>query len=158
MKVLTCQYYGKCFYGCLVWLNGTNGFMDLRKLNALHYRALRVAKNNFKKKISRADLDVLGRARPSVWAQYLLASSAIKAITRGNPPTLAMECKRNMFCERRGSDKPRFYDDSRRKVGKQAVRSRLNFMNDLPFDWLAGQSNDNIRRQLKKHFGFGFSS
>jgi len=94
LKVMTCQYYGKCFYGCLVWLNG---FVDLRKLNAIHYSSRRIAKKDYKNQISKASLDTMGRARPSIWAQCLMASGAIKAITRDSPPILSVECKRNMF-------------------------------------------------------------
>jgi len=71
LKVMTSQYYGKCFYGSAVWLNGTNSFLDVRKVNALHYRALRIARNDFKKKVSQAELDLIGRARPTIWLNYI---------------------------------------------------------------------------------------
>jgi len=64
-KVMSSQYYGMCFYGSTVWLNGTNSFLDIRKMNTLHYRALRIAKNDFKRKLSRAELDLIGGSRPT---------------------------------------------------------------------------------------------
>jgi len=79
MIVMTCQYYGRCFYGCPVWINGTTSFMDLMRLNALHYRALRIAKRDHRKGLRRLDLAELGRARLT---QFLMASSTIKAIKR----------------------------------------------------------------------------
>jgi len=84
-----------------------------------------------------------------------MASGAIKAITRGSPPILSVECKRNMFSQRRMKDRPKIFDDSSKKIGKQAIRNHLNFMNDIPFDRLGGLSDECIRRQLKDHFGFG---
>lgn len=92
LKVMTSQYYGRCFYGCLAWLNGTNSFIDLRRINALHYRALRIEKNDHRRMYSRAELDLIGRARPTTWARYLLSSTTIKAVTRGLPTTLVETC------------------------------------------------------------------
>jgi len=58
----------------------------------------------------------------------------LKAVTRALPTTLAGEMQRNMFVERRRSGKPKFYDNSRRKIGRQALRNRLMFMNRFDFD------------------------
>jgi len=152
MRVMTCQYYGRCFYGCPVWPNGTTNFMDLRRLNALHYRALRIAKRDDRKELSRAELDTLGRARPTTWSQYLMTSSAIKAIKRKAPTFLARESIQNMFTERRRPEVPKFFDNSKRKIGRQAVRNRLSPLNGLTFKWMNGISDDLLRINLKKHF------
>jgi len=55
-----------------------------------------------------------------------------------------------MFVERRRSEKPKFYDNSRRKIGRQALRNRLLFMNAFNFDWLDGLTDDKLRINLKK--------
>jgi len=102
------------------------------------------------RRFSRAELDLIGRARPTTWSQYLLASTTIKAITRKQPTTLANEMGQNMFVERRRSEKPKFYDNSRRKIGRQALRNRLLFMNTFNFDWLDGLTDDKLRINLKK--------
>jgi len=154
LKVMTSQFYGKCFYGAPVWLNGMNSFADLRKLNAMHYRSLRIARKDYKCNISRATLDRMGRARPSVWGQYLMASTAIKSITKCIPFNLHAEFKRNMFTERRKPLKPKFFDDSKRRIGRMAARNRLNFINDVEFDWINGMTDDLLRIKLKKHFKF----
>jgi len=70
LKVMICQFCGKCFYGSPVWLNGMNSFADLRRLNALHNMSLRIARRDFKYTTSRSTLDMMGRARPSIWGQY----------------------------------------------------------------------------------------
>jgi len=153
LKVMTSQYYGKCFYGCTVWLNGSNSFLDVRRINALHYRALRIARNDFKRKLSRAELDRIGRARPTTWSNYLMASTAIKAITRGTPKAIAEELQKNMFKERRRQNRPKFFDDSKRKIGRQQLKNRLNFLNGLSFDWIDGMCDATLRINLKKEFG-----
>jgi len=40
LKVMTSQYSGRCFYECIAWLNETNSFLDLRRINALPNRTL----------------------------------------------------------------------------------------------------------------------
>jgi len=74
----------------------------------------------------------------------------LKAVTRALPTTLAGEMQRNMFVERRRSGKPKFYDNSRRKIGRQALRNRLMFMNRFDFDWSDGLSDDRLRIDFKK--------
>jgi len=54
-----------------------------------------------------------------------------------------------MFFERR-SGKPKFFDNSRRKIGRQALINRLVIMNRFDFDWSDGLSNDRLRINLKK--------
>jgi len=63
MKVLTGQFYSTCFYASAAWLHGKNSYKDVRKLNAVHYRSLRIANKDYKRKLSRAKLDEDGRAR-----------------------------------------------------------------------------------------------
>jgi len=59
-----------------------------------------------------------------------------------------------MFTERRKPLKPKFFDDSKRRIGRMAVRNRLNFINDVEFDWINGMTDDLLRIKLKKHFKF----
>jgi len=59
----------------------------------------------------------------------------------------------NTFTERRRSGRPKFYDNSKRRIGRQALRNRLNFINDLGFDWINGMSDTALRINLKKEFG-----
>jgi len=58
LKVLTSQFYGACFYGSAAWLHGNNSYKDIRKINAVYYRSLRIAKRDFKRKLSRSKLDL----------------------------------------------------------------------------------------------------
>jgi len=82
-----------------------------------------------------------------------MASTAIKAITRGTPTVLANELWRNTFTERRRSGRPKFYDDSKRRIGRQSLRNRLNFLNGVSFELINGMSDATLRINLKKEFG-----
>jgi len=80
MKVLTCQFHITCYYASAAWLHGGNSFRDIRWLNALHYRSLRIAHSDYSRKLSRAKLDECGRMRPTTWAKYQTASTVVKAL------------------------------------------------------------------------------
>jgi len=86
LKVLRCQFYSACFYAFAVWLHGINPYKDIRRINAVYYRSLRIASKDYKKKLPKSKLDELGRARPTMWARYQSTSIVIKAITRMAPP------------------------------------------------------------------------
>jgi len=84
IKVLTCQFYSTIYYGCEVWLDSLS-FNDLRRLNALHYRGLRIAVRDYKKCLHRYELDEVGRARPTTWSKYQTANRIIKVVQSGLP-------------------------------------------------------------------------
>jgi len=59
---------------------------DIRKLNSVHYKTLRIIENDWKKKKKRAKLDKLGWAKPSLWAKYTPGISLVlKTLKREYP-------------------------------------------------------------------------
>jgi len=90
------KYYISVFYASPACLNGHNNFKDVRKLNALHFRSLRVACKDYSKKLSRAQLDQMGRARPTTWACFQTASIIMKAVLRERPKRLHDVIKQNV--------------------------------------------------------------
>jgi len=153
LKVLTAQYYSTCFYGASVWLNGQNSYLDLRKINAMHYRSLRIAAKDYKRVQSRATLDSLGRTRPSIWAKYLTSSLIIKCFTRKMPEYLssALDCQK--YVERRKPLRPKFFSKADHRIGRQSIVNRADeYINDLDFDWDNSPSNDFLRVHLKKFY------
>jgi len=96
LKVLTCQFYSAVYDGCDVWL-GTNTFNDMRRLKALHYRSLRVATRDFKRRQHHTELDNLGRTRSSTWSKYLTLSRIIKVINHGYPVQLQGHLRENSY-------------------------------------------------------------
>lgn len=153
LKVLTCQYYSTCFYGCGAWLHGDTSYADIRKLNALHYRSLRIATQDYRKLMSRASLDLLGRSRPTTWSKYITGNLAIKIARSGIPERLHQSLRCNSYTERRRPGRLKWYDGSRKKIGRQSLRNRCgNIINDLDLDWPNDSvSEDKIRVSLKRH-------
>jgi len=158
LRVVTSQFYSVCLYGCAAWLNDTTNFKDIRRLNSIHYRVLRIAVQDYRRIMPRRELDQLGRTRPTVWSKYQTASIAIKAITSGQPARLMQNMTRNSYVERRRRGRLKFYDGSRLRIGRQMIDNRLCFMNDLDYDWLTGTSDDRLRIELKKHFKMAVKS
>jgi len=150
LKVLTAQYYSTCYYGGEVWLNSL-GFDDKRRMNALHYRTLRIVLRDYRRKLHRSSLDELGRARPTTWANYLTCSRIIKTCTNHLPKRLYEMLKKNSYSERRYPGRLKFFDASRRKVGQQMIANRAGRgINGASFDWLDGISHDLMRINLKR--------
>jgi len=82
IKATTSQYYGLVYYGSQVWLGQHTPVSQLRRLNSLHYKLLRIAVQDWKRKSSRSDLDEIGRVRPSQWYKYATGSLIIKIMNR----------------------------------------------------------------------------
>jgi len=152
LKVLTSQYYGSCFYGCAVWM-ADNSFYDLRRLNALHYRALRIVVKDYKRTTSKSTLDLLGRARPSTWAKFNTSTLVLKITTRNQPKRLCEYVLMNSFLERRKPLRLKFFNKADLRIGRQTLTNRCDLLiNDLDFDWFYATSDDYIRVNLKKHY------
>jgi hypothetical protein len=129
--------------------------MDLRKLNGLHYKLLRISECDWKNRISRETLDKLGRMRPTIWTKYATANTVIKILRDRQPKRLYGHLHQTLYHERRQQLVMKFFDKSRYRVGRQCVGNRLKSVFDeidTPFNLT--ESNDAIRVKLKKALGF----
>jgi hypothetical protein len=152
LKVLTSQYYGTCYYANQVWLGPHTRKSDLKKLNSMHYKLLRISTNDYKNRTPRSELDNLGRAKPEIWSDYSTCNLAIKVLRDGVPKRLNHHLKKTMYHERR-SRLVKFYDDSRIKVGKQAIGNRLkDAFNKISTPITLKESDGTIRKLLKNSF------
>jgi len=58
----------------------------------------------------------------------------------------------NKYIERRRPLRPKFFNKSDHRIGRQAFENRTGeLLNDLRFDWANGLSDDLIRIKLKEH-------
>jgi len=149
LRVLTCQFYSKVYYGSSSWLHGLNSFVDKRLLNAMHYRAIRIAIRDHAQRVSRTKLDELGRCRPSTWGKYVLSSMAVKVVRRREPIELYEKMMKNSYVMRRKINRYRFRDTSTLKVGRLMTKNRLTILNEFDCEWLLF-SDDKLRIELKK--------
>jgi len=95
-------------------------------------------------------LDLLGRARPSIFAKYAAASIAIKTINQKIPERLYDKMVKNQFRTRRKPDKPEFYQDNRKRIGLQTVPNQMkDISSDLDQRWINLTCPHHNRRYLK---------
>jgi hypothetical protein len=118
LQVLTSQYYSTCYYANQVWLGSHTRMIDIRKLNGLHYKLLRIATKDWKNRTPRSVLDEVGRARPTTWSKYSTASTAIKILRDKVPVRLHRHLKDTLYYERRASNVIKFFDKSSKRVGR----------------------------------------
>jgi len=150
IKATTSMFYGQFYYGSQVWLGEHTTNEQLRRLNTVHYRILRIVEGDWKKEKRRWELDQIGRAKPLVWSKYTNANLATKIMNEKSPTELYERMAKNCYHERRKPRHYKFYDSSSTKVGSQAFENRLgNLFNQLDFEQ-ADLSRDALRISLKR--------
>jgi len=151
MKVITSQFYGRLFYGISVWHPALT-VKQQKKMDILHYKALRVAVKDYMRIFPREMLDLLGRQKPHVIAQYMTGSFLINCYNSRVPSRLFAMIKTNEYVIRR-SGKIRFYDSSKKRIGSQAIFNRLDtIVQRFDDNWTKLKKKDCIRIYLKKIF------
>jgi len=157
LKATTSQFYGLLYYGSQVWLGSHTKVADIRRLNSVHYKLLRIVENDWKKRKRREDLDKIGRAKPSLWAKYSTANLVLKVMKTQLPQTLHASLVNNSYATRRNPDKLLFYDASRTILGHQALGNRLaHIIDNLDFNFHVNMTDDQIRINLKKSLNMCF--
>ncbi len=91
--------------------------MAVKKLDSMHYRMLRIIKQDYKRNIGRMDLDLKGRARPELWSKYSTANLTIKIRRDKEPRRLHAHLRETIFYERRKENVIHFYGSSKNKGG-----------------------------------------
>jgi len=91
--------------------------------------------------------------RPTTFAKFQTASIVIKATTRGLLECMERFLLTQSYVEGRKPKRLKLYNKANLWIGKQALPNRCDeCLNDLPFDWTDGLTNDAIRTSLKKTF------
>jgi len=154
LKILTGQYFSQLYYCTPLWLNSDTRWNLKRIINSAHYKGLRIAAKDFKKKQSRSLLDKeCKRATPTQWGNYAVASLVIKTLKNNEPKFLKDSITTTLYTTRRKPLIGRFYNNAKGKIGKQALHNRLEMMDLVDFDWIGQDlSDDRIRTYLKRTF------
>jgi len=152
LRVVTSHYFGQSYYCSPVWLNDALSHINWNRMRSQHYRALRAAFGDYKRKMSHDLLDRLSaRATPRQWSYYITAKTAIGLYLKSDT-RLAEDLRSNAFINDRAPGSATFSDLSRLKVGRNQFKNRLKHMSMLKFNWTNNPSDNFIRTQLKKTF------
>ncbi len=128
---------------------------DIIKLNSAHYKLLRIAVKDWRNKINRITLVKLGRAKPALWAKYAAANYTIKALRDAHPKRIVKHLSQTLYYERRYPGTPRFFDGSKRKIGKQALGNHVKpIFDEIKVNLTWQESTASIRLMLKKSLKF----
>ncbi len=153
-KVITSHYFSRLYYGSEIWfapLSCTN-----RKLiSSMHYYALRLIIRDFKRCVSRPVIDSLtARASPNEFNNYKFAKMLINVSMCCAPYVLFQDLLTCVTLERRSEKRPRFFDTSKRKIGRQSFSNRASAIAKMiNFDWNGiDLSPGSLRTKLKDSF------
>jgi len=98
---------------------------------------LRVACRDYKHEISKGELMTrCKRATPIQRVIFLTSSKVIKIVRNKELPDLYAPLMTTFYTEPRKPDIGYFYDNSKRKPGKQIFYNRLDFMKEIDKPWL----------------------
>jgi len=152
LKITTSKYFGQSYYAASVWLNNNLSYNLWERLDRQHYRAIRAAIGDYKKKVPRSVLNIISkRATPKEWANYSSASTAI-ALYNQNNTRIGTELRNHGYINDRKPHRAIFPDVSKRMLGRHSFKNRLQQMSMLNFDWIQESSKDVIRMRLKRTF------
>jgi len=96
-------------------------------------------------------VNVGDKARPRQWANYITASTVIKLHNTSNT-RIAGQLRNAAYINNRQPGRGTFVDNSKLKIGKQALQNRLQCFKEIDFDWIGNTNDDNIRTNLKRLF------
>ena len=152
IKLVSSQYFSIVYYNAPLWI-GSLDAASWKKLNSVHYRALRTLLGDFKNSKNREEIDSIAkRATPIEWANYCIASTVIRLYNKSDT-RIANELRSAAYVNDRLPHRARFIDRSKLKIGRQSIKNRIgNLFSRISFDWIGEPSDDTIRRSLKREF------
>jgi len=153
-KVVTSHLFGLLYYGSQTWLNELTAWSQRKKLNSIHYRALRICIKDFRNKTSRATIDAMfKRATPIKWMHYSNAKMAISLmLLKNNSTRLGKKLQSHLYINDRCPGQAITMDTSRLRIGKNSFINRLHCLRSINFDWTSGINPDQLRINLKITF------
>jgi hypothetical protein len=145
IKLVSSQYFSIIFHNAPLWI-GSLDAASWKKLNSVHYRALRMLLGDFRNVMKRDEIDsITKRATPIEWANYCITSTVIwlynQSYTR-----IANELRSAAYVNDRLPYRARFIDKSKLQIGRQAIKNRIgNLFSRISFNWIGELSDEIIR-------------
>jgi len=154
LMVVTAQALSLLYYGSAVWLTPGLKKANLKTVESLHYRCVRLVVRDYRKRISREVIDkVTKRLPPRLWIEYSICSLYINARMCNYPPKLLNEVSSNLYTQRRQEGRLYGYNSARCRATNQRTRNWIGpVLNKITTPWtnMTTLSKDQIRIMLKK--------
>jgi len=130
---------------------------NFKRVESMHYTALRVAIKDRKRRVNREKIDHLTkRMPPHFWMKYSATSLFIKIIRDCMPIRLRNQLMTNTYVERRKPGRLFSRDTSSNKNGQKSMQNWIGlFLKQINFDWTNTRNpitDDYLRIHLKKCF------
>jgi len=154
LQVITSHYYSRLYYASEVWFPCLKNQLK-RKINTMHFYPLRLALGDFRRTLSfRQITHLTGRAPPKELINFKIARTLISICSNCEPYTLFHELIASSSYTSRFPLRPRFYDLSRTRIGRQSFANRVkDVASRLNFEWLGLKyEEDSLRPKLKNLF------
>jgi len=149
------QVYSILYYCDVVWLNPTLGLVNFKKLNKVHYSALRIILGDWRRTMHKTDLNRLTqRLPPKAWTKYSACSFFIKMCRSKSPTNLWENVQDHLYQNVRHLN-PTLLDKSEKKIGKKMIQNWIGpDLKKLTFKWFnePSLSDYTIRTNLKNLF------
>jgi len=157
LRVVTSQVFSILYYASPVWLTTELSCKNMRRVESMHFSALRLAIKDYKRSINRDNITrQTKRMTPTSWMKYSSASMAIKIIRDQLPNLLHRKIMGNAYQEARKPHQLYTYDSSHNKHGKKGFHNWINtIFKEIKFPWTGLHkpiSNDLLRIRLKETF------
>jgi len=153
--LVTAQALSILYYAAPAWLSPHLWGSDLRRLETVHYRCLRLIVKDYKQRINREWIDAATqRLQPRMWGKFATASLAIKIRQAQKPQRVYEEIFKNTYSKARKHGLLFGYDNSKTRISRQMTKNWVGqALGEIKYPWTDSTlSNDQIRRLLKKTF------
>jgi len=119
IRIITAQVFSILYYGCQLWLTPSLSYNNIKKIESVHYAALRVSIKDRKRKTKRDFIDhATRRMAPKLWMKYSATSLYIKIIRDCMPTRLRSSLLMNTYQEnRKGTPLPARVDKNHIETG-----------------------------------------
>jgi len=153
-KVVTAQIFSILYYACVVWLTPSLCKKNLKTVERLHFKSLRLIIRDYRQRISRLEVTTqTKRLPPDKWLKYAMASLFMRAYNTREPTKLLRDMSRNTYLRERRRGFVFGYDASKTKTGKQSSRNWIGYaLQAVSEPWSDRTlSKDAIRVLLKRN-------
>jgi len=155
LMITTAQALSILYYGASVWLTPSLTKSQLRRVERLHYKSVRLVVKDYRRKMSRPDIDKkTGRLPPSLWAKFSLSKLFINMRINQHLRQLLADSSKNLYVKSRQPGLLFGYDDSNTKIGGQQTCNWIGkCLENIVEPWTDKfLSDDSIRVLLKRAF------
>jgi len=155
INVVTAQALSILYYASPAWLTPNIGKKELKDIEKIHFKALRVAVCDFRQRISKETISVrTNRLPPRLWCQFAATTVLMKVWQQDQPLILKQSIFENTYTKTRFPGRLFGFDGSKLKVGRQVTKNWCgNLLSQIQVPWTHNQmSKDKIRTILKSTF------